>query len=191
MSCKYEIDIKECVRTMQAGGIILYPTDTVWGLGCDARNSSAVSRLFALKNRPDSKAMLLLVADRMMLTEYVDNIPNQADMLLQNASRPTTIIYKSSGKADGQLVAADGTIGIRIPNDKFCRELCKEFGGAIVSTSANISGGKTANVFEEIRAEIRDAVDYVCLSRREETNQNPPSAIYKIQADGNVITIRE
>lgn len=181
-------DIEQCLAAMRAGGCILYPTDTVWGIGCDCRDAAAVERLFRLKQRPEAKAMLLLAADEEMAAQYAD-FSADAGRLIAAASRPTTVIYPGAKGVAPALIAPDGTIGIRIPADGFCRELCRRLGAPVVSTSANISGQPAAGRFDEIADEIADGVDYVCRSGRD----NPPSApsdIYKVADDGTILTIR-
>lgn len=183
-------DISEAVRTLQSGGIILYPTDTIWGLGCDATNAEVVERLFRLKHRPDSKAMLLLMSGIPMIQDYIASFPARAREILGKATRPTTIIYDGARKIAPQLMAADGSVGIRIPHDAFAMRLTEQAGVPVVSTSANLSGQKAPAFFNEIDDNVRDAADYVCHTRRDDETPSLPSDILKVAADGTVTEIR-
>lgn len=187
----FDIDISGCVAALRSGGIILYPTDTVWGLGCDATDSEAVNRIFDIKQRPDAKSMLILASGMNMAEQYVGSVPEAARRLLDNTDRPTTVIYDGARDIDTRLIADDGSIGIRIPDDGFCQALCRELGHPIVSTSANISGQPTPRSFAEIPQQIIDSADYVCLRRRDEDELPMPSDIYKVSADGNITVIRK
>ncbi len=186
-----EKDLQNALQTLRAGGVILYPTDTVWGIGCDATCHEAVERIFRLKQRPDSKAMLLLVTDREMLGRHVREIPEAAERLLAKAMRPTTIIYSGAKGIDPMLIAADGSVGIRIPDDSFCRALCRRLGHPLVSTSANISGQPAARCFGDIDAAILKGTDYVCTRRHDDPCETPPSAIYKVLDNNEILTIRK
>lgn len=186
-----EKDLWNALQTLRAGGVILYPTDTVWGIGCDATCHEAVERIFRLKQRPDSKAMLLLVTDREMLVRHVREIPEAAERLLANATRPTTVIYGGAKGIAPMLIAADGSVGIRIPDDSFCRALCRRLGHPLVSTSANLSGQPAARCFGDIDAAILRGTDYVCTRRHDDPCETPPSAIYKISDNNEISTIRE
>ena len=185
-------DMVEAVRVLEAGGLILYPTDTVWGIGCDATQSEAVARIYRLKEREDSKSMLVLVADEAQLrtvTEESEAVYAQA-ALLNRDERPTTIIYSHARGLAENLIAEDGSIGIRLSREGFSQELCRRLGRPIVSTSANISGKQTAKCFEQIEEVIRRGVDYICLYRRDDRKEYEPSRIVKIKDDGTYITIR-
>lgn len=185
-------DMAEAVRVLEAGGLILYPTDTVWGIGCDATQSEAVARIYRLKEREDSKSMLVLVADEAQLrtvTEESEAVYAQA-ALLNRDERPTTIIYSHARVLAENLIAEDGSIGIRLSREGFSQELCRRLGRPIVSTSANISGKQTAKCFEQIEEVIRRGVDYICLYRRDDRKEYDPSRIVKIKDDGTYITIR-
>ena len=185
-------DMAEAVRVLEAGGLILYPTDTVWGIGCDATQSEAVARIYRLKEREDSKSMLVLVADEAQLrtvTEESEAVYTQA-ALLNRDERPTTIIYSHARGLAENLIAEDGSIGIRLSREGFSQELCRRLGRPIVSTSANISGKQTAKCFEQIEEVIRRGVDYICLYRRDDRKEYEPSRIVKIKDDGTYITIR-
>ena len=185
-------DMVEAVRVLESGGLILYPTDTVWGIGCDATQSEAVARIYRLKEREDSKSMLVLVADEAQLrtvTEESEAVYAQA-ALLNRDERPTTIIYSHARGVAENLIAEDGSIGIRLSREGFSQELCRRLGRPIVSTSANISGKQTAKCFEQIEEVIRRGVDYICLYRRDDRKEYEPSRIVKIKDDGTYITIR-
>jgi L-threonylcarbamoyladenylate synthase len=186
----YEEDIHSCLSTLQKGGLILYPTDTVWGIGCDATNEEAVAKIFALKNRVDTKAMIILVADEALLSHYVVDNNVQIFDYIKGIHKPTTVIYQQAKNLAKNLVAADGSVAIRITKDAFCKDLMKDFGKPIVSTSANISGYPTPLCFADISLDIKEGVDYVVKHRQDETNLQMPSSIVKWDADGNLIIIR-
>lgn len=183
-------DIEAAVNVLRGGGVILYPTDTVWGLGCDACNDDAVARLFDIKHRPSAKSMLLLVSDMDMVSRHVASVPDAAKHILTDAKRPTTIIYDGASGISPLLLAEDGSVGMRIPDLDFCTELCIRLGNPLVSTSANISGQPTPTTFAQIGRQIIDAVDYVCETGRAGRPQMQPSDIIKVSADGTVTNIR-
>lgn len=175
----FETDIEKCLQVLKNGGLILYPTDTVWGIGCDATNEKAVERVYALKKRPDEKAMIVLVADEREVLQYVASPDLQVFDYLQETKKPTTVIYHGAiGLADN-LVAQDGSIAIRICNEEFCRHLIKRFRKPVVSTSANISGKPTAKIFTDIEDEIKDGVDYVVNYRQDDKTIAAPSSVIK------------
>lgn len=176
---------------MQKGGVILYPTDTVWGIGCDATNEEAVRRVFEIKRRADSKAMLVLVDNPVKVDFYVDEVPEVAWDLIEMTTKPLTIIYDGARNLAHNLIAEDGSVGIRVTNEEFSKQLCFRFRKAIVSTSANISGHPAPSVFSEISDEIKKAVDYVVDYRREETGHPKPSGIIKLGKGGQIKIIRE
>lgn len=177
-------EIKKTLTILRNGGIILYPTDTVWGIGCDSKNSNAISRVFKIKKRINSKALISLVANTKQLKSITGIIPN-----IDINSDPTTMIYPSAKGVSRKLLAENGSIGIRIVQDVFCQELISRFGGAIVSTSANISGQANPNQFSEISNEIKNNVDYIVNLRHDELMTNP-SRIFKINKDGSITKIR-
>lgn len=181
-------DLKEAVRVMREGGIILYPTDTVWGIGCDARNPDAVKKIYDLKKREDSKSMLVLVSSEGMLQRTVKDVPEIAWQLIDVAVNPMTIIYDDAVGVAKNLIADDGSLGIRITGEKFSNALCERMRGPVVSTSANISGKPTPHNFSEISREILDGVDYVCRFRRNEHGNARPSNIIKITR-GNIVKV--
>ena len=189
-------DLQAALRVLRSGGIIVYPTDTVWGIGCDATNAEAVAKIYALKKREDSKSMLVLLDSPAKLDYYVD-VPEAAEQLLainecppEEALRPLTIIYPNARHLASNLIAEDGSIGIRITREPFSQALCAQLKHPIVSTSANISGEPTPKVFREISQQIIDRSDYCCLFRREDESPHEPSSIIKINADGTFCIIR-
>ena len=185
-----EQDIKNAVDTMRKGGVILYPTDTVWGIGCDATNADAVARVYEIKKRSDSKALICLVDSDGRLQRYVRQVPDVAWQLLDCADEPLTIILDGAVNLAPNLIAEDGSVGMRITHEPFSKELCYRFQKAIVSTSANISGMLTAQNYRDIDPEIINAVDYVCFARRQEHKPHKPSKIVKLGIDGEVKIIR-
>lgn len=186
----YRPDIAEAVRIMREGGTILYPTDTIWGLGCDAANSDAVKRIYAIKKRTESKALIALVDSTRKVAAYATGVPDVAWDLMEMADKPTTLILDGARNLAPELIAPDGSIGIRVTEELFSRELCRQFNKAIVSTSANISGCAAPRCFAEIPQEIRAAVDYVCISRQEERTARAASSIIKISNSGVISIIR-
>ena len=188
---KREDDIRNAVETMRKGGVILYPTDTVWGIGCDAKNPEAVAKVYKIKRRDDSKALICLVDSEPRLQRYVRNVPNVAWDIFELATKPTTIILDNAANLAPNLVAEDGSIAMRITKEDFSKELCYRFQKAIVSTSANISGEPAAENFCDISLEIIDAVDYVCHTRRQEHKPHTPSSIIRLTPDGEVSIIRK
>ena len=188
---EYLEDVKKAVDVMRAGGIILYPTDTIWGIGCDASNSAAVRRIFELKRRSDSKSMLSLIDSDAKLGFYVPDIPDVAYDLMDLSEKPLTIIYDNVRHMAPELVAEDGSAGIRITREEFSRELCRRMGGAVVSTSANISGQQSPGNFSDISQEIRSGVDYIVNYRQDEKARAVSSSIIKLGSGGLVKVIRE
>lgn len=191
----YRADIRAAVETLRKGGIILYPTDTVWGLGCDATNTDAVRRIFDIKRRSDAKALITLVGSIAALERTVDGIPEVAYQLIEYSEKPITIVYDrpaTQARITPELIADDGSIAVRVTTEEFSAQLCEAFRLPLVSTSANISGQPTPRVFSEIEQEIVDAVDYVCLSRRNETvsTKIKPSSIMRLSEDGSFTIIR-
>ena len=190
-----EEDIRQAIETMRKGGVILYPTDTVWGIGCDATNAEAVKRVYAIKQRDDSKALICLVDSDARMQRYFRNVPDVAwqliDSLKENEAKPTTLILDGAINLAENLIADDGSVGIRITNEPFSKELCYRFQKAIVSTSANISGEPAAQNYCDIDPRIIEAVDYVCWSRRQEHKPHTPSSIIKLKENGEVMIIRK
>lgn len=187
---KIEEDIKKAVEVLRKGGVILYPTDTVWGIGCDATNEEAVRKVYEIKHRDDSKAMICLVDSEVRLQRYVRNVPEVAWDLMELSERPTTVILDGATGLAPNLIAEDGSIAVRVTKETFSKELCYRFQKPLVSTSANISGEPAAQNYCDISEEILNAVDYVCLTRRQEHEPHRPSAIIKIAMNGEVKIIR-
>ncbi len=186
-----EEDIKNAVKVLREGGVILYPTDTVWGIGCDATNAKAVAKVYDIKHRDDSKALICLVDSDARLQRYVRNVPAVAWDLLDAAIKPTTVILDDATNLAPNLIAEDGSIALRITREAFSHELCYRFQKAIVSTSANISGEPAAQNYRDISEEIINSVDYVCWSRRQEHKPHTPSSIIRLKPDGEVTIIRK
>lgn len=185
-----ETDLREAVRILKEGGIILYPTDTVWGIGCDATNEDAVRKIYELKQREDSKSMLVLVGSEGMLQRTVRRVPDIAWQLIDAAVNPMTIIYDHPTGVADNLKAEDGSLGIRITSERFSRALCERLRRPIVSTSANVSGKPTPSTFSEISSRIKDGVDYVCRYRQNDKASGRPSNIIKITRENIVKVIR-
>ena len=186
-----EEDIRKAVEVLRKGGVILYPTDTVWGIGCDATNSEAVKRVYDIKQRDDSKALICLVDSDARLQRYIRKVPDVAWQLLDCCDKPTTVILDGAVNLAENLIAEDGSVGIRITQEPFSKELCFRFQKALVSTSANISVEPAAQNYPDIDPKIIEAVDYVCWSRRQEHKPHKPSSIIKLTEDGQVTIIRK
>ena len=192
MDPKMEIQIKKAAEVIKAGGTILYPTDTIWGIGCDATNPEAVKKVFAIKRREESKSLVTLVCDLDMLARYVKDIPGAALDLIEVNDAPMTIIYPYAMHLASNVIAEDGSVGIRIPKNEFCRQLCFRLRKPIVSTSANISGENPPKGFKDISQEIKDAVDYtVHPSMEEKGSTHKASQIIKIGLKGEIQIIRK
>ena len=182
--------LQEALQVLKQGGIILYPTDTVWGIGCDATNYEAVKKIYKLKQRADCQALICLVNNYSMLERHVDNVPNMAYTILDIAVKPTTIIYDDPAGVAENLIANDNTLAIRVINNKFCEKLIRYLKRPLVSTSANISGKPTPKSFKEISDEILKGVDYV-VNLQNEKSISKPSTIIKLSNSGMVKIIRE
>lgn len=181
-------DIQKACEVMQGGGIILYPTDTIWGIGCDATNEEAVRKVYALKQRADNKAMLVLIDSETKLDRYVSDVPNVAWDLISVADTPLTIVYSQGKNLAPSLLGEDGSIGIRITREEFSRRLCEQFRKPLVSTSANVSGEPSPANFSEISDVIKEGVDYIVKYRQEDRSKVSPSHIIKL-GDGGVFQI--
>ena len=186
-----EKEILAAIEVLRQGGLILYPTDTVWGIGCDATNEEAVKRIYEIKKRVDDKAMLLLVDSPDRIVRYVSKIPAVAWDLIELTTKPLTIIYDGARNLAPNLVAEDGSVGIRVTSEMFSKELCYRFQKAVVSTSANISGEATPNNFSEINPEIIAAVDYVVGYKQLEKGKAKSSSIIKLTENGTITIIRQ
>ena len=185
-----EADIVQCLKTLSEGGLILYPTDTVWGIGCDATNTEAVNKVYRLKQRDDSKALIVLIDSADHLDHYVVDVPAIARELVDVAVNPLTIIYEGAYNLAPNLMGAEDSVGIRIPSDEFCHRLCERFGKPIVSTSANVSGQATPGTFADIDITIVEGVDYAVQYRRGDTTAHRPSNIILLSRDGTFKIIR-
>lgn len=183
-------EIENCITVLKKGGLILYPTDTVWGIGCDATNPDAVDKVFKLKQRSDEKSLICLVHDFRMLNEYVENVPEVAYDILKYAKKPTTIIYDDPIRVAENIIAEDNSLAIRVTKDEFCKKLIQRFRRPLVSTSANISGEKTPQSYAEIDPLILEGVDYV-VNLHHDKKSGKPSAIIKLKNDGSVKVIRQ
>lgn len=175
---------------IESGGVILYPTDTIWGLGCDATNQSAVDRIYRIKQRSDNKSMLVLMNGFKMLEHYLVQVPKKTQEILDSVRKPTTIIFPGARNLAENLLAEDGSLGIRISSDPFCSQLIKLTGLPIVSTSANISGDPSPSLFRDIESEITKKVDYVVNWRQAERTPAAPSAILKLSLEGDITVLR-
>jgi L-threonylcarbamoyladenylate synthase len=184
-------DIKNALEVLHSGGIILYPTDTIWGIGCDATNEEAVQKIYQLKEREDSKSMLVLMENMNFLSRYVEEVPEIALDLIEVTEKPMTIIYPGAKNLAKNLMAQDGSIGIRITSEEFTRQLIQRFKKPIVSTSANISGEPSPTFFDEIIPEIKDAVDYVVEYRQDDISPKEPSSIIKLGTSGEIEILRK
>jgi L-threonylcarbamoyladenylate synthase len=191
MKNEFGEDIKNALKVLRAGGVILYPTDTVWGLGCDATNAGAVRKIFEIKKRSDAKSLIVLVNSAAMLTRYVDSPPEVALQMAEWSEKPLTVVYdKGRSLAEG-VASSDGSVGVRICSEPFCDALIDALRKPLISTSANISGEDAPAIFDEISEEIISAVDYVCLYRQDDRSKASPSSIIKVSANGAVKILRQ
>lgn len=186
----YEQDIKNACDTLNNSGVILYPTDTIWGLGCDAFDMQAIQKIYSIKNRPIEKSMLVLLADARDIIKYIPAPHPDIIDIVGSFAQPTTVIYDNALEFPEDLLHANGSIGIRVTTDPFCKALIKRFGKPIVSTSANISGAPSAAIFDEIDEQIINNVDYTVRYRQDDTTTTPASRIVKITDDGSLDIIR-
>lgn len=184
-------DISQAVKILKSGGIILYPTDTIWGIGCDATNPEAVSKIYQLKQREDSKSMLVLIDQPGRIPSYISEMPEIAWDLIELADKPLTIIYPKAKNLAPNLIAPDGSIGIRVVNHEFCQKLIGRFGRPIVSTSANISGKQSPTSFNNIDKEIKEKVDFIVSQEFDNPVSDKPSGIIKLGVNGEIKIIRE
>ena len=186
----FDTDIEEAISVLQSGGIILYPTDTVWGIGCDATNENAVAKIYALKKRSDEKSMIVLLADENEIIKYVTQPDAKIFDYIKGINKPTTFIYEGGINLAKNMIQGDGSIGIRITSNAFCKKLITRFGKPLVSTSANISGYPSPAIFEDVDYEIKNGVDYIVQHRQDDVTTASPSAIVKLNADGSLTIIR-
>jgi L-threonylcarbamoyladenylate synthase len=186
----FEDDIIKSLKTLENGGTLLYPTDTVWGIGCDATNKIAVEKIYHIKSRSEAKSLIVLIDNIEKLATYIEKVPDITADLLKSISNPVTIIYSNARKLATNVIASDGTIGIRIVKDDFCSELIRRYGKPIVSTSANITGFDTPATFGQIDIEIKKSVDYIVSYKQDYFNRSKPSMIIRLRDDGIYTIIR-
>ncbi|MDD5570508.1 MAG: L-threonylcarbamoyladenylate synthase [Bacteroidales bacterium] len=184
-------EIKRAIETLSKGGVILYPTDTIWGIGCDATNEKAVEKIYKIKGRAASKSMIILLDDFHKLKKFTEDIPQYALKFIENSTKPLTIIYPKAKGIASNLIAKDGSIGIRIPKNEFCKKLVKEFGKPIVSTSANLCGGITPRCFKEINKKIISEADYVVNMYHDRIASSKPSTIMKFESNDEFKLLRK
>jgi len=187
---QYEQELWRTVEILRSGGSILYPTDTIWGLGCDATNYEAVENVYRFKHRIESKSLIVLLDDDSKLTDYVDKVPDISFDLINSLDKPTTVIYSNAKNLASNVIASDGTIAIRITKDPFCRDLIKLFGKPIVSTSANISGDPSPVIYRDVPEELLNSVDYIVNLYHDRMNSPKPSTIIRLFENGEFIIIR-
>ena len=186
----FENDIKASVIKLNEGKLILYPTDTIWGIGCDATNGNAVKKIYDLKNREEKKSLIILVSNENMIRQYVAEPSLKLLSYISTSQKPTTAIFKNAIHLPSQLVNEDGSIAMRIPKDDFCMQLITQLGKPLVSTSANISGEKFPQNFNEVSAEIKNGVDYIVQHRQNDYSKNAPSSIIKLNDQDEIDIIR-
>lgn len=186
----FEQDVKRAVESLKQGGVILYPTDTIWGLGCNALDEKAIDKIFAIKHRPKEKSMIILLAEARDVLQYVAAPHPDIIDIVSSFEKPTTVIYPGALGFPDNLVQNDDTIAIRVTNDPFCKSLIKRLGAPLISTSANLSGEPSPKNYSDISEEVKQGVDYVVEYRREEINNPPASRIVTINEDGTLNIIR-
>ncbi len=191
MNTSFHDDLIKAIEVLRSGGIILYPTDTIWGIGCDATNPAAVKRVYEIKQREDVRSMLILMENPNLLSSYVSEVPEIAWDLIDVADAPLTIIYPGAKNLAPNLSAPDGSIGIRITNEPFTQQLIQRFRKPVVSTSANISGQKSPRNFSEVSDEIKSSVDYIVVYRQDDFSRSNPSGILKLGIGGQIEVIRK
>jgi L-threonylcarbamoyladenylate synthase len=184
-------NIKNATAVLKDGGVILYPTDTIWGIGCDATNEKAVQRIYQIKKREDSKSMLVLMENPALLDRYVDDVPEVAWDLIEITTTPLTVIYPNAKNLAPNLIAADGSIGIRFTREEFTSKLLQRFRRPLVSTSANISGEKSPAIFDDISEEIKNKVDFIVEYRQDDISAAKPSSIIKLGPGGQIDILRK
>ena len=184
-------DLKKAVEVLKSGGIILYPTDTIWGIGCDATNAEAVKRIYDIKKREDKKSILILMENPALLDRYVDEVPEVAWDLVEVSTTPLTVIYPGAKNLAANLIGEDGSIGIRFTKEEFTRQLLQRFRRPIVSTSANVSGEKSPAFFDEISEEIKESVDYIVEYRQDDRMASKPSSVIKLGPGGQIDILRK
>jgi len=185
-----EKDIEKAIETLHNGGVILYPTDTIWGIGCDATNAEAVKKVYEIKQRADSKSLIILVNGVNRVYSYTDSVPDVALDIMELATKPTTVIFDSAKNLPELLISDDGSIAMRVPDDEFCQKLLTRFKRPIVSSSANISGEKSPDSFSQISDNLIDNVDFVVKYKQNESSKRKSSSIIKVKGDGQISIIR-
>ena len=191
MNPDFSLDLSKAVEVLRSGGVILYPTDTIWGIGCDSTNPVSVKRVYEIKQREDVKSMLILMENPNLLNSYVSEVPEIAWDLIEVSDKPITIIYPGAKNLAANLISPDGSIGIRLTDEPFTQHLIQRFRKPVVSTSANISGQKTPQNFHEISEEIKKAVDYIVQYRQVDLSKSNPSSIIKLGRGGEIEIIRK
>ena len=191
MKNEFGTDLSAALKVLRSGGVILYPTDTVWGLGCDTTNAMAVKRIFEIKQRAENKSLIILVNSVAMLERYVSNPPEVALEMAELSERPLTVVYDSGKSLAEGVASADGSVGVRVCTEPFCDALIDYLRKPLVSTSANISGSSAPAIFDEISEEVKAAVDYVCLWRQDDRSRARPSSVIKVSGNGVVKILRE
>ncbi|MBS1742403.1 MAG: threonylcarbamoyl-AMP synthase [Bacteroidetes bacterium] len=187
---KMKNDIDACLNVLRSGGLILYPTDTVWGIGCDATNPEAVAKIYKLKNRNEEKSMIILLADEKDIINYTDQEELKIFDYIKGITKPVTVIYSHAKYLADNVINKDGSIGIRVVKDEFCRQLIRAFGKPIVSTSSNVSGYPPPAYFNDIDIKIKNGVDYVVQHRQDEDIPGVPSTVIRLNEDGSYIIVR-
>ena len=187
---QYEQELWRAVEILRSGGTILYPTDTIWGIGCDATNFEAVENVYKIKHRVESKSLIVLLGDEALLPEYVEKVPDISFDLINSLDKPTTIIYSGAKNLAANVIANDGSIAIRVTKDAFCRDLIRLFGKPIVSTSANISGDPSPVIYRDVPDDILNGVDYIISLYHERMNSPKPSTIIRLFENGEFIIVR-
>ncbi len=190
MKSEFGTDLAGALKVLRAGGVILYPTDTVWGLGCDATNAKAVSRVYEIKQRAENKSLIILVNSVAMLERYVENPPEVAIEMAELSEKPLTVVYDRGRSLAEGVASSDGSVGVRVCTEPFCDAIIDALRKPLVSTSANISGSNSPAIFDEISEEVKAAVDYVCLWRQDDRSRATPSSVIKVSGNGIVKILR-
>ena len=190
MKSEFGTDLSAALKVLRAGGVILYPTDTIWGLGCDATNMNAVKRIYEIKQRAENKSFIILVNSVAMLERYVENPPEVAIEMAELSEKPLTVVYDRGRSLAEGVASADGSVGVRVCTEPFCEALIEALRKPLVSTSANISGNSAPAIFDEISEEMKSAVDYICLWRQDDRSRAKPSSVIKVSGNGVVKILR-
>ena len=190
MKSAFGTDLSAALKVLRAGGVILYPTDTIWGLGCDATNMKAVKRIYEIKQRAENKSLIILVNSVAMLERYVENPPEVAIEMAELSEKPLTVVYDRGRSLAEGVASADGSVGVRVCTEPFCEALIEALRKPLVSTSANISGNSAPAIFDEISEEMKSAVDYICLWRQDDRSRAKPSSVIKVSGNSVVKILR-